>query len=175
MKITRLVLPSILSVLASLLTCADDGYAQVSAQRTFDDGPGVLRQPSVIVCFAHLVSGALYGFGTFEKAAFLVLQTDHSVRCVDWPSTHEFKQAQWSGPMPAGVVAVAHTHPSSSPDASPDDIKLARRIRMPIFVLTPDIVSVIHADGRVETLVFHKPWILDAPRESTSQFASDFQ
>jgi hypothetical protein len=78
-------------------------------QQVFDSGAGILRDRTVIACFAHLVSGALYGFGTFEKAAFLVLQADHPVRCVDWPSTHEFKQAQWSGPMPAGVVAVAHT------------------------------------------------------------------
>ena len=145
-----------------LIICVMPTLPMNAEQRVFDSGAGVLRDSTVIACFAHLVSGALYGFGTFEKAAFLVLQADHPVRCIDWPSTHEFKQARWSGPMPAGVVAVAHTHPLSSPDASPDDIKLARRIGMPIFVLTPDIVSVIHADGRVETLVYHKPWILAA-------------
>jgi len=54
---------------------------------------------------------------------------------------------------------MAHTHPLSSPFASPDDVKLARRIRMPIFVLTPNMVRVVHADGRVETLVDCKQWI----------------
>jgi len=162
-KITRLALPSILCTLASLLACAD-GYA-------FDDGPGVLRDPTVIACFAHLVRSALGGFATFEKAAFLALRADHSVQCIDWPSTREFKQAQWSGPMPSGVVAVAHTHPLSSPFASPDDVKLARRIRMPIFVLTPNMVSVVHADGRVEMLVYGKEWI-SALRKSPSPQAS---
>jgi hypothetical protein len=145
-----------------LLICMMTTVPMKSEQPVFDSGPSVLRDPSVLVCFAHLVSKGLYGFATYESAAFVVMRADHSLQCIDWPSTHEFKQARWSGPTPVGIVAVAHTHPSSSPDASPDDIKLARHIRIPIFILTPDIVSVVHNDGHVEMLVFHKPWILEA-------------
>lgn len=144
----------------SLVSCLKDGYA-------FDDGSGVLRDRSALVCFAHLVKQSYSGFATFESAAFLVLQADHSLRCIDWPSTHGFKQAQWSGPMPAGVVAMAHTHPLSTPFASPDDIKLAKRIGMPIFVLTPNMISVIHADGRVETLTY-RPWTAGAGKVEES-------
>ncbi len=100
-----------------LIICGLTTLPMKAEQRVFDSGPAILRDHSVNVCFVHLVSGAFYGFGTFENAAFLV-RPDHSFQCIDCPSTHEFKQARWSGPVPAGVVAVVHTHPLSSPDAS---------------------------------------------------------
>jgi hypothetical protein len=150
MKLRRAVGFLIVSLLAPLAGAAEE--------RIFDSGPGILRDPAVLACFAQLVREGEYGFRNFERAAFLISQADHSLQCIHWPSTHELKQARWSGPMPAGVVAVAHTHPLSSPNASPDDVHEARRIGMPIFILTPNLIKVVHADGRVETLVC-RMWI----------------
>jgi hypothetical protein len=148
-KITTLILTLI--PVASLLY-ADDGHL-----RAFDDSAAILHDRSVLACFSRLVRRSYSGFATSESAAFLVSQADGSLRCVDWPPTAEFKKARWSGPMPKGVVAAAHTHPLSVPYPSPDDITEARRTRMPIFVLTPNMINVVHADGRAETLVY-KTW-----------------
>src|SRR6266550_1492511 len=118
-----------------------------SHAETFDDGPAVLGDHSTLIWFSHLVSRSFSGFVTSESAAFLVMQADGTIGCIDWPSTHQFKQARWSGPLPDGVVAMAHTHPLSSPQPSTDDVKAAMRTRLPTFVLTPKLITVIHADG----------------------------
>jgi hypothetical protein len=147
MRLTGAVGFVVLSILAPLSTTA--------AEPTFE----ILGDPSVLRCFARLVSDGGYGFRPSERAAFLVLEADQSLACIYWPATHEFKEARWRGPMPQGVVALAHTHPLSSPDASTDDINEARRIGMPIFILTPNLIRVVHADGRVETLVCCRVWV----------------
>ena len=151
MKLSRAVGFLIVSLLAPLPAAAEE--------RIFDSGPGILRDPAVLACFAQLVREGEYGFRNFDSAAFLVPHADQSFGCIEWPQTHEFKVARWRGPMPPGVVAVAHTHPLSSPDPSPDNIYEARRIGMPIFILTPNLIRVVHADGRVETLVCRRMWV----------------
>jgi len=127
--------------------------------RTFDDGPAILRDRAALVCFSGLVIRSYAGFAKSESAAFLVLHPDGTLQCINWPSTGDFKQAHWSGPLPDGVVASAHTHPLSSPFPSPQDISEAQRVRMPIFVLTPNMINVVHVDGRVETLTY-KTWTI---------------
>ena len=131
--------------------------------RRFEDGPAILRDRSVLVCFSQLVKRSFSGFATFESAAFLVMQDDRSIQCIDWPKTHDFKQTRWSGPLPTGVVAMAHTHPLSSPFPSPQDIAEAQRAGMPIFVLTPNMINVVHADGRAETLTY-RTWTVNPSR-----------
>ncbi len=121
----------------------------------FDDGPGVLRDPAVVACFVHVLQAGAYGGRQTERAAFLVMEADRSLQCRDWPATHEFREARWVGPLPEGVVAVAHTHPLSFPDPSDQDLSEARRLGIPIFVLTPKIVTVAHSDGHRETLAYH--------------------
>src|SRR5438046_8960092 len=132
-----------------MLLSSRGGHAE-----TFDDGPAVLGDHSILFCFLHLVSRSFNGFVTSESAAFLVKQADGTTGCIDWPSTHEFKQARWSGPLPEGVVAMAHTHPLSSPQPSTDDVQAAMRIRLPTFVLTPKLITVIHAAGRLQILTY---------------------
>jgi hypothetical protein len=121
----------------------------------FDDGPAVLRDPAVVACFVQVLRAGAYGGRNTERAAFLVVQADRSLECRDWPATHGFREARWVGPLPEGVVAVAHTHPQSFPDPSDQDLSEARRLGIPIFVLTPKIVTVAHSDGHRETLAYH--------------------
>ena len=151
MKRTTVVLTSIL--FAALLS-SRGGHAE-----TFDDGAAVLGDHSIVICFSHLVSRSFSGFVTSESAAFLVMQADGTIGCLDWPSTHDFKQARWSGPLPDRVVAMAHTHPLSSPQPSIDDVKVARQMRLPSFVLTPNMITVIHPDGRVQILTY-RTWMV---------------
>jgi len=121
----------------------------------FDEGPGVLRDPDVVACLVHVLQAGAYGSRETERAAFLVVQADQTLECRDWPATHAFREARWVGPLPEGVVAVAHTHPVSFPDPSDQDLSEARRLGIPIFVLTPKIVTVAHSDGHRETLAYH--------------------
>jgi hypothetical protein len=72
---------------------------------------------------------------------------DQTFECIYWPATHEFKRGHWSGSFPDRTIAIAHTHLFSSPHASPEDRREAQRIAMPIFVISPRFISVIHADG----------------------------
>ena len=124
-----------------------------------DDGPAILRDPVVVGCFAHILSETHYGASDVERAAFLVATADHSIVCVDWPATYEFREARWSGPLPGGVVAFAHTHPSAFPHPSYQYVSEATRLRMAIFVVTPKIVSVVHSSGRSEVLAYRAEWI----------------
>jgi len=145
-KIARILLVGMLLLAPSM--SADD-------RSSFDEGPGVLRDSAVVTCFVHVLTAGAYGGRNTERAAFLVVQADHSLECRDWPATHEFREARWVGPLPEGVVAVAHTHPLSFPDPSDQDLSEARRLGIPIFVLTPKIVTVAHSDGHRETLAYH--------------------
>jgi hypothetical protein len=160
-KTRTLVLLWILSVTAPMW--ADD-------RLILDDGPGILRDPAVLSCFTHLLSESGYGARNSERAAFLVAQKDRSIQCLDWPATQEFREARWSGPVPAGVVALAHTHPPSFPYPSDQDVEEAKRLGMPIFVLTPKIVSVVHVTGRRETLAYRAEWIRGAPEAAVPAF-----
>ncbi len=145
-KIARILLAAMLLLSPSLFA---------GGRSFYDDGPGVLRDPSVVACFVHVLRAGAYGGRNTERAAFLVVQVDHSLQCRDWPATHEFREARWVGPLPEGVVAVAHTHPQSFPDPSDQDLREASRLGIPIFVLTPKIVTVAHSDGHRETLAYH--------------------
>jgi hypothetical protein len=50
---------------------------------------------------------------------------------------------------------VAHAHPHLFRDPSDQDLSEAKRLGIPIFVLTPKIVTVAHSDGHRETLAYH--------------------
>jgi proteasome lid subunit RPN8/RPN11 len=121
----------------------------------------LIHDRSLLVCFAHLMGEARSGFAPEESAAFIVMSADGAFRCIDWPSTHGFKEARWKGPIPSGVVAMAHTHPLASPYPSVDDRNEAVRIGMPIFVLSPQIVSLVRRNGDEKTLLCCKVWAAD--------------
>jgi hypothetical protein len=58
-------------------------------------------------------------------------------------------------------VAIAHTHPANLPDASHHDCDEARRLGIPMFVLTPQSVVLIGSrDGRAERIA-SRAWLTD--------------
>ena len=152
-KATRALLLTAICLMTNLPTEAQ--------QVVLTNEADVLHDPSVLACFAHLLKEARFGFASVERAAFVLMNTDGEFRCLDWPSTHEAKETHWKGAIPNGVVAMAHTHPVVSPYPSVDDRNEAVRIGMPIFVISPQIISVVHSDGREETLVCCKRWTVD--------------
>jgi Prokaryotic homologs of the JAB domain len=137
----------------SWLLCTSPLLANV----VFDPGPAALHDRAVVACFVHLLRDAKLGFVNAERAAFLVLDED-GIRCVDWPVSNEFRTAHWSGSRPAGVVAVAHTHPGQFPNPSREDIDQAERSGITLFVITPRMVQVVHTDRRTEVLARTADW-----------------
>jgi hypothetical protein len=106
----------------------------------------ILANRDVASGFATLVKDAGYGHRPDERAAFLIVDDKGDLRVMSWPASNRFHAQRWDGSIPSGTIAVAHTHPNESPSASAHDCDEARRLGMPIFVLTPE--SVVLIDGR---------------------------
>ena len=100
-------------------------------------------------CFSHLFRAAYFGRANYERAAFLVLQHDGSVVCHDWPPTFEFRAERWSGALPDGTIAIAHTHPPRIRQPSRDDLHTAATVGVPVFVVTDSSIAMAMPDGRV--------------------------
>jgi hypothetical protein len=97
----------------------------------------IARDASASQCFEKILKDSGYGFRSDERAAFLVLRDDGAYDCVSWPSTNRIKSASWSGSIPERAVAIAHTHPRREPMPSAHDNAEAKRLGMPIYVVTP--------------------------------------
>ena len=98
--------------------------------------------------FDNLIRMAGYGKRSDERAGFLVLVNGH-IQLQEWPANNRYHAAEWNGSIPAGTVALAHTHPQQYPDASVQDRSEAKRLGIPIFVLTPQSVVMIDPrDGK---------------------------
>jgi hypothetical protein len=81
---------------------------------------------------------ALLGFlrvDNTEVAAFIVRDGD-VISCLLWPHTVLLRSARYDGKLPEGTVAVAHNHPLESPLPSRADIAEAKRIGLPMYVVT---------------------------------------
>lgn len=96
----------------------------------------IVEDPGAVACFDELVRLGGYGRRHDERAAFLV-DRNGRLECVPWPSRNEFQAASWGSRWPEGVVAIAHTHPRQFPLPSAHDHLEARRLQMPVIVVTP--------------------------------------
>jgi hypothetical protein len=99
------------------------------------DAP-MLGRADVRACFEQVLKGGGYGHLPFESAAFLIAK-DGGYECAVWPRSIAFHSQSWPGRMPESTVAIIHSHPAELPDPSWRDVRLAERLRIPIFVVTP--------------------------------------
>jgi hypothetical protein len=83
-----------------------------------------------------LLEGAEFGRSDIEQAAFAVLDDDGPIRFIRWPATTTPLHSEYRGVIPANTFAVVHTHPNTRPGPSADDAALARRLGVPVYVLT---------------------------------------
>ena len=75
----------------------------------------------------RLLDRAQYGLTPYEAAAWIVREGD-DVALKDWTFTRAYEKASWSGPPPAGALAIVHTHPlHADPRPSSGDAALARK------------------------------------------------
>jgi hypothetical protein len=103
-----------------------------------------------------LLRDAGYGQSTKERSAFLVTGADGELALVKWPYQATSMRASYRGAIPAGTVAIVHTHPNTVPNPSLGDAALARKLNLPVYVLTRS--SVTRTDGRRIQLVVAGDW-----------------
>ena len=97
-----------------------------------------------------------------EVAAFLVRDTNGAISSVLWPLTADRRSVHYRGVVPAGTVAIAHTHPIFAERPSSGDIAQARKIGLPIYVITRWNLYVVDATGAVTSLIEKKNWTRSA-------------
>jgi proteasome lid subunit RPN8/RPN11 len=115
-----------------------------------------IRDPVVHGVMADLLRHARFGMANTEEAAFLIRNAAGATFFLRWPRDGELNQATWNGPVPAGTVAVLHTHPNWLPLPSNRDVRVARAIAVPVYVITRTRIA--KTDGDKPTVVVSGEW-----------------
>ena len=114
-------------------------------------------------CSRAFVSGswsllrlAAYGQSTYEHAAFIVRDDSGEARLVPWPFDRQAFEATFHGAVPPNAIAIVHTHPNSVPLPSAGDAALARRLGLPVYVVTRTLVS--RTNGNSTATIWSGDW-----------------
>ena len=121
-------------------------------------GCGDLCGADAVAHYTALLEDGGYGRFSHERAGFLILESEGAVTLAPWNATAGFQRASHRGGIPAGAIAVAHTHPRGASGPSAGDRDLARRIGLPVVVITPDAVVAAIPDGTIRTLIAGPGW-----------------
>lgn len=120
--------------------------------------------------FAELLERAKHLPTGRESAAFLVRDSDNGLHLIRWPASTTARQSTYRGRIPAGTIAIAHTHPElihlRMPSAQ--DAALARNSGLDVYVITRAEIWVARgATGNVIRVVSNGNWSAGAhPRRS---------
>jgi proteasome lid subunit RPN8/RPN11 len=96
----------------------------------------MLDHPDVRSCAERVLKAGGYGHLPLEAAAFVV-RDGNTYACEMWPRAVTYHSASWSRRVPSNVVAIIHSHPADLPEPSVGDADLARRLGIPVVVVTP--------------------------------------
>jgi hypothetical protein len=154
-----------LSALVSCLTARAENphFAEIDgslireASTTISPKETRLSGPDAFIYYAGLLAGANLGHAAYERAAFLVRDSDGHVRAILWKGADR-GMATFSGPIPEYCIAVMHTHPIGDNEPSRGDRLEAIRIQLPIIVVTPEAVTVAWPDGTMSYLARRTGW-----------------
>ncbi|HVG25439.1 MAG TPA: Mov34/MPN/PAD-1 family protein, partial [Thermoanaerobaculia bacterium] len=105
-----------------------------------------LSLPQAHVWYDHLLAEGGYGRVERERAAFLILECDGALTLEPWREGG-FRHATYRGKVPAGAIAILHTHPARVPEPSAHDRAEARRLGIPVVVITPSGVIAAQPSG----------------------------
>lgn len=97
---------------------------------------GDLCSPQAMFWYDHLLAEGGYGRFDRERAAFLIRESDGTLTLEPW-TNGDFRRASFRGAVPAGAIAIVHTHPRSEPRPSVHDRDEARRLNLTVIVVTP--------------------------------------
>jgi hypothetical protein len=145
---------------AAQLDAGSPGAKQpVALTRSTSDGSeGLFFHPDVRSYLADLLRLSGGGYRHTERAAFLVIDERGGFRCLLWPYHNGFAREQFSGSIPAGTVAIAHTHPNSARHPSVHDRAEALRLLIPFLIVSRDDIYGISSHGEVVTVVEKERW-----------------
>lgn len=118
---------------------------------TFVLAASLLASDDALHAYGILLALSRFGTVEEEEAGFLVEDDDGRLRLLRWQSRGVFR-ASYSGRIPKRTIAVVHTHPYWSAEPSEHDRREARRIGLPIIVVTRDAVIAAGPDGTVTRL-----------------------
>lgn len=111
----------------------------------------MLCTPQASVWFEDLLAAGGYGRLPHERAAFLIRERGDALSLAPWPHGGH-RHATFRGVVPDRAVAVLHTHPYGEPQPSTRDREEARRLGMPVVVVTPGAVIAAMPDGSVRVI-----------------------
>ncbi len=106
----------------------------------------LLGSPQATAWYDDLLADAGYGRLAHERAAFLIAERDGTLTLAPW-SSRGVRHATFRGAIPARTLAVVHTHPRGEPRPSARDRDEARRLGLPVIVVTTDGVVAALPDG----------------------------
>jgi hypothetical protein len=98
--------------------------------------PATIAREDVRECMERVLKAGGYGHLPLEGAAFLILEGD-AFECAMWPRTVAFHAQTWGGRVPDNTAAIIHSHPADLPEPSGGDTTLAKKLGIPVFVVTP--------------------------------------
>lgn len=144
--------------------------AAASPEMQVLDYAKLVSQPEVVRYFSEMLRQALGAGGGREEAAFVIRDGSGAIVFHPWPRSGKSKVASWRGPVPEGVIAIAHTHPSNWwSAATAHDLAEARRTRLPIFILTRAKICVADpATGKNVVVVDSARWRENATEQVRS-------
>ena len=116
----------------------------------------IAHEPDTRKAMWDLVAASRYGHARTEEAMFIVRDAEGRLSFVRWDSLGAPYAARWKGGVPEGAVAIAHTHPHGRPHPSRADNETARKIGLPVYVLTRD--RIVRTDGDRTVTVVHGHW-----------------
>jgi len=115
--------------------------------------------PHVLSALQDLAHRGAYQTDQTEVAAFLVRDANGVITSVMWPHSANRRSEHFEGMIPAGTVAIAHTHPlQADQHPSGGDIALAKKIGLPIYVVTRRNLYVVDSSGVVIELLTRTNW-----------------
>jgi hypothetical protein len=103
----------------------------------------------VLKLFFQLFDDVSFGYDQTEAAGWILFINDEYF-LEKWPRVNEEYMQIWTGPIPGGAVAIAHTHPTSDiQKPSEADIALAKRINLPVYTICRSGIFKANKDGVV--------------------------
>jgi hypothetical protein len=107
---------------------------------------GDLTRPQATFWYASLLEESGYGRLPYERAAFLIRESDGTLTIAPWPRGG-YRHASFRGLVPTGTIAILHTHPRGDERPSSQDRAAARRLGLPVVTITSEGVIAAMPDG----------------------------
>jgi proteasome lid subunit RPN8/RPN11 len=125
------------------------------------------KDPCVLRAFSDLLMRAAMRGRNAEVAAFLTSEDDGTFGFLIWPASDPRFKASFQGRVPPRTVAIVHTHPTFEPMPSRHDVETARRIGLPIVVITLWSLSAVDpVTGEAFELIGKSAWTVAARKQT---------